>query len=151
MTKKGDKVWIPVVVICDVLFLLAFIGILSGLWKINWEASRMDVMMFFLQIAAAILNFAGIQSILYYEYPDGTCVLPVSQQVREKFGKLVFPCILFGTVIYTQIARSIDFTQEYYRRFCLVTMVPGLLYIMAFLVLLFCGIHQLMKKRRELL
>ena len=62
--KKGDKVWIPVVVICDVLFLLAFIGILSGLWKINWEASRMDVMMFFLQIAAAILNFAGIQSIL---------------------------------------------------------------------------------------
>ena len=40
--KKEDKIWIPTVTVCDVVFLVSFFGILSGLWKIDLQNSSKE-------------------------------------------------------------------------------------------------------------
>ena len=136
MLKKEDKLWISLLVVIDVLFWLVLFGLYLGIWLEDLSDNLLSGRLGFLDLCIMILNMAGIQTLLYHEYPDGSPVLPVpAKAVPIIFGALFVVIFVFQRRLEPQIDSSFW-----------VPLLPAMYLSVCFILFLLIGLYKLSKR-----
>lgn len=136
MIKKEDKLWISILVIMDILLWLGFFGIYLEIWAVDFSDNLLFGQLNLLGLFVMILNMTGIHSLLYYEYPDGSPVLPISSKaVRIIFCEFLAVIPIFERRLASQADAPLW-----------VWLLPAMLFSVCFVLLLLAGLYKLSKR-----